>query len=48
MILRMDNPIKMNANHLSLREDNPIKAKIIANIQNLITTLDSAHPLFSK
>ena len=35
-------------NHLNFKVDNPISAKITAIIQNLITIVGSAHPLFSK
>ena len=34
--------------HLNFKVANPINAKIIAIIQNLITTVDSAQPFFSK
>ena len=34
--------------YLSLSVASPIKAKIIAMIQNLMTIVDLAHPLFFK
>ena len=34
--------------HLNLSVAKPIMAKIIEIIQNLITTVDSGHPFFSK
>ena len=35
-------------NYLNFNVANPTKAKIMAIIQNLITTVDSAQPFFSK
>ena len=35
-------------NYLNFKVDNPISANITAIIQNLITMVDSAQPLFSK
>ena len=34
--------------YLNFNVANPINARIIDIIQNLITTVDSAHPFFSK
>ena len=38
----------MITHYLNFRVANPINAKIIAMIQNLITIVDSAHPFFQS
>ena len=43
-----DKNIKIFIHYLNLSVAKPIIANIIEIIQNLITTVDSGHPFFSK
>ena len=44
----LKNIVSFCIHYLNFRVANPIIAKIIDIIQNLITTVDSGHPFFSK